>query len=308
MGAWSGGLYGSDFAMDLRSLVGGVMRAPLSDDEALAEIWTSHGVRAGGVDALDYWLVLADQLERRGMRNAGVFDRARAIIESGEDVLELQALGASAGTVAKRRQETADLLARLRDPRPEKPRRPLRKPQPLFFEVGEALTWPTDRGDCINPYVAPEKLHLLGGFNQDGWGFGVVSDAGHQFGVLAYHAVRALMWRRPERPTPELAAHCRRSGDHYGTLTEQRMRRLGIERIGRVSDEALGAPPDPFVRERQARRVTLENIGLDEPFGLDAFNSIGPGTKFPFAPPSRQPLDPDEPDQRPGFGWHGPGT
>jgi hypothetical protein len=150
MGAWGGGLYDSDFARDLKGTINGVLRAPLSDEEVLAEIWASHGEGAVAADALDYWLVLADQLERRGIRRQDVFERAIAIVEAGEVVAMLEQLEAEPKTIAERRKETAKLVERLRDPRPAKPRRPLKTPQPLLLEPGEALTWPTDRGDSIN--------------------------------------------------------------------------------------------------------------------------------------------------------------
>ena len=54
MGAWGGGLYDRDFARDLKGVINGVLRAPLTDDEVLAEIWASHGQGAGDADALDY--------------------------------------------------------------------------------------------------------------------------------------------------------------------------------------------------------------------------------------------------------------
>ena len=300
MGAWGGGLYDGDYALDLKATIKGVLRAPMSDDEVLAELWTSYGERAGDADALDYWLVLADQLERCGIRRPEVFDRAIAIIEAGEDVAMLKALEAEPKTIAERRKETTKLLARLRDPRPEKRRRPLKAPQPLLLEPGEALTWPTDGGNSINPYVAEDQLWKLGGFTPDGWGFGIVTDAGHHYQVLAYYAVLVLKWRRLERPSPELAVHCPRSRHRYGTINERQIKRVGLERIGRVPDAALGPPPEPDVARRSSRRAALEDITLAAMLGLDAWNStIWPGQKFPLPAPSGTPLDPDEPDQRP---------
>jgi hypothetical protein len=301
MGAWGGGLYDSDFALDLKGTIKGVLRAPLSDDEVLAEIWASHGAGAVAADALDYWLVLADQFERCGLRRPDVFARAIAIVEAGEDVAMLEQLEAEPRTIAERRKETAKLVARLRDPRPAKPRRPLQQPQPLLFEPGEALTWPTDRGDSINPYVREDLLWKLGGFTQDGWGFGLVTAAGHHYHVLAYYAVQVLKWRRAERPSPELAVHCPRSAHHYGTFSKLHLKRARVERLGRVPDEALGPPPEPDVARRRSRRAALEDIGLSDAFGLDAWNRwVGPDLKFVFPAPSGAPLDPDEPDQRPG--------
>lgn len=300
MGAWGGGLYDGDYALDLKATIKGVLRAPLSDDEVLAELWTSCGERAVEADALDYWLVLADQLERCGMRRQDVFDRAIAIIEAGEDLAMLTELEAEPKTIAERRKETAKLLTRLRDPRPAKRRRPLKTPQPLLLEPGEALTWPTEGGDSINPYVTEDQLWKLGGFTPDGWGFGIVTDAGHHYQVLAYYAVQVLRWRRPERPSPELAAHCPRSTHRYGTINELHLKRSRVERLGRVPAEAMGPPPEPEVARRSSRRAALEDIGISDAFGLDAWNSwIWPGPKFPFTAPSGTSLDPDEPDQRP---------
>jgi hypothetical protein len=301
MGAWGGGLYDGDYALDLKATIKGVLRAPLSDDEVLAEIWASHGEGASEVDALDYWLVLADQLERCGIRRQDVFERAITIVEAGEDVAMLEELEAEPKTITERRKETTKLLARLRDPRPAKRRRPSKTPQPLLLEPGEALTWPTDRGDSINPYVPEDQLWKLGGFTQDGWGFGIVTEAGHHYQVLAYYAVQVLKWRRAERPSPELAVHCPRSTHRYGTISELHLKRARVERLGRVPDEALGPPPEPDVARRSSRRVALEDIGLSDAFGLDAWNSwIWPDLKFAFPAPSGAPLDPDEPDQRPG--------
>ena len=124
MGAWGGGLYDSDGARDLKALIAGILRAPLTEDEVLAEVRTAHG----RVDDPDYWLVLADQLEQRGIPRPDVFARAIGIIEDGEDVAELEALAASPKTIARRRKDTAQLLERLRNPRPAKARRPLRTP------------------------------------------------------------------------------------------------------------------------------------------------------------------------------------
>ena len=178
MGAWGGGLYDGDFALDLEETIKGLLRAPLSDDDVLGELQSSLG-SSGGADGLDYWLVLADQLERQGVPRRDVFDRAIAIVETGQDVAMLEELGAEPTTLAERRRETT----KLRDPRPAKPRKIVKKPQPLLRERGDALTWPTDAGDTINPYVREDQLWKLGGFTQDGWGFGIVTDAGHRFHV-----------------------------------------------------------------------------------------------------------------------------
>ena len=298
MGAWGGRLYDGDFALDLKGTIKAVLRAPLSDDEVLAELWASLGKGAGDMDALDYWVVLADQLERHGIPRPEIFERAIAIVEAGEDLAMLEALEADPKTIAERRRETTKLLARLRDPRPARKRRPLKTPEPLLLARGEALTWPTDGVNSINPYVPEDQLWKLGGFKQDGWGFGIVTEAGHHYHVLAYYAVQVLKWRRPERPTPELAVHCPRADYHYGTINTVRLARTKAERLGPVPDAAIGPAPAPNEAHRRARRAVLRAIGLSSAFGLDAWNTWA-GVKFAYPAPSGTPLDPDEPDQRP---------
>jgi hypothetical protein len=301
MGAWGGGLYDDDFGRDLRAVIKGVWRAPISDHEILAEIGAPTPCGQDDLNALDHWLVLADQLERAGMPKHAVFDRAIAIIEAGQDLAALEALGSGKAVLAKRRKVHVDLLRRLRNPRPAKQRRPLSKPQPLLFEENDGLAWPTDKGRCINPYVPEDKLHRLGGFTQDGWGFGIVTSVGHLYGVLAFHSVQALKWRRPERPSTGLAAQCPRSEHHYGTMTPIHFKRLKLERLGLTPSDALGPPQDSELALTMSRKAALENIGLSRAFDWDAFNkSVGPGPKFMFSAPSPVPLDPHEPDQRPG--------
>ena len=298
MGAWGGGLYDGDFALDLKGTIKAMLRAPLSDDEVFAELWASLGNGAGEMDALDYWVVLADQLERQGIHRPDIFERAIAIIEAGEDLAMLKELEAEPNTIAERRRETTKLLVRLRAPRPAKKRRPLKTPEPLLLERGEALTWPTDGGNSINPYVPEDQLWKLGGFKQDGWGFGIVTEAGHHYHVLAYYAVQVLKWRRSERPTPDLAVHCPRAPYHYGTINAVRLKRAKVERLGRVPDAAFGPSPAPDEARRRALRAVLRDTGLSAAFGIDAWNTWA-GLKFAFPAPSGTPLDPDEPDQRP---------
>jgi len=291
MGAWGGGLYDGDFACDLRATIDGVLRAPVSDDQALAEIGRAHGFGHDDehVDGFDYWLVLADQLERRGLLRQDIFDRAVGIIEQGRDLTALEQLDADRKTIARRSKETAKLLERLSNPRPAKQRRPLKSPQPLLFELGEAIVWPTDKGQIKAPWV-PD-------FEQDGWGFGIVSDIGHLYGVLAFHAVQALRWRDSQRPSIGQAVHCARSEHLYGRITEEHVATVGIERLGTVPEEALGPPLHPASFESDRRKAALRDGGLPRAFGWDAFNhSIIPGPKFMFAAPSPMPLDPDDPN------------
>jgi hypothetical protein len=257
MGSWGGGLYQGDFACDMRDDFKGFVRAPLSDEEFLAKIEEAHGRGHDGkhVDGFDYWLVLADQLERIGMHRPEIFARAIEIIERGQDIVALEALGAGASTTASRRKESAKLLERLRNPRPAKPRRPLKNPQPLLFEIGDAFIWPTDRGNAFSEFMPG------GRFEQDGWGLAVIKGSGHEYGVFAYYVAQMLMWRRLERPTLDDVAHCRRSAHYRGGFSKNAIAYHRVERLGKVSPEALGPLPRP---------ENIYSSGI--PLSLDAFN------------------------------------
>lgn len=282
MGAWGGGLYDSDFASDMRADILGYMRAPISDEEILAKIEEEHGLGHDGehVDGFDYWLVLADQLERRGMPRPQIFERAIQIIERGEDVRALEKLDARPKAIAERRKDTAKLLERLRNPRPAKKRRPLKTPQPLLFEVGDALIWPTDKGNANSEWPAWGLP-----FEPDGWGFGVIVAAGHDYGVFAYYVIQHFMWRSAERPTLADAVNCRRSYFYGGGATLAGIEFKRIERIGKVDPKVLPPRPEHWWK-----------IGLH--LSLDAFNSFS-DTKYRYPPVSGVDMFPDEPDQRP---------
>ncbi|HEX6866542.1 MAG TPA: hypothetical protein VF122_04860, partial [Caulobacteraceae bacterium] len=90
---------------------------------------------------------------------------------------------------------------------------------------------------------------------------------------------------------------------HFGTMTELHFQRAKVERLGSVPPEAF-EPPHPQVAQVSARRAAVQDLGIWDALGIDAFNSsIYPRKKFPQPALSDQPLDPDAPDQRPGFGW-----
>jgi hypothetical protein len=159
----------------------------------------------------------------------------------------------------------------------------VKTPQPLLLERGEALIWLTDGGNSINPYVPEDQRWKLGGFTQDGWGFGIVTEAGHHYQVLAYYAVQVLKWRREERPTPALAVHCPRSPYLYGTIDTLRLTRARVERLGRVPDEALttagagrSAPTITPGRAQGHRALARVRPGRLEYMG-------GPEIRFPCA-------------------------
>lgn len=84
VGTWGPGLYSDDFAADLRTMVGTVSRLPLSGDEIVALLQDPEPGSAApdDEDYTTFWLVVADQLHRRGIGSTA-YERALAIIDDG---------------------------------------------------------------------------------------------------------------------------------------------------------------------------------------------------------------------------------
>ena len=75
MGAWGTGLYSSDMAADMRATVKSVLRLPLDEDRIVDILRDSETQAANDVDNEDhttFWLVLADQFEKRGIAHAAI--------------------------------------------------------------------------------------------------------------------------------------------------------------------------------------------------------------------------------------------
>src|SRR5215469_9668418 len=105
MGAWGVGLYSGDFALDLRAVVAAVARVPLDEDamvQALCDTEASAAENPTDEDHAVFWLVLADQFEKRGIFSARVRDMALAVIDGGEDAAMMQKLGMKAPDLRKR--------------------------------------------------------------------------------------------------------------------------------------------------------------------------------------------------------------
>src|SRR5262249_42839091 len=89
VGTWAGGLYGADFAADLRGPIRAVARLPFEADRLAAIIVDTEREAAtnpNDEDHTNFWLVMADQFLRRGLVSADVREQALRIIDSGADV------------------------------------------------------------------------------------------------------------------------------------------------------------------------------------------------------------------------------
>jgi len=267
VGSWGTSLYSGDFAADLRRTVAVVARLPFDGERLLDLIIEAEHAAATNSDDEDhtiFWLVVADQLTRRGIHSARAVDAALAIIDSGRDLEMMARLGMSERDRGRRAVALGDLRDRLVAPPSEaKPRSVLRRPQAYLFEVGEVLVFPTARGKCLNPYFS-DTSRIPGGWQQDGWGAAVIVEHGRAFDFLTWY--RPIVTTSIERAKPDLetiVSHRLWRIDWPGTVSRLHIKRMGIERAGVVTvDQAkLHArfPKLPSGRSTAVNDVSIAN-------------------------------------------------
>lgn len=245
MGTWNAGLYDSDEAADLKKALALVCKVP-GDGDRLLEILTEvTGVRASGADDAWYWLVLADQFEKRGLACERVRLRALAIIDEGIDLAHAQGSGADANYLAKRGAVLDELAARLRAPRPLKPVKKAGNAPAMVLQTGEVYAFPTMEGRAWTPYRLPGAAP----FAPDGWGALVVLDTGRAFGWLPWVALASLTVDAVRKPTLEdalkgrLIPHLQTDGAGRYVPKRAHAAGLGLELLGTVIfDPAKVAP------------------------------------------------------------------
>lgn len=239
VGFWGVGLYSGDFAMDLRAAVGAVARLPLADAQLVEALRSTERAAADGAqdpDHTTFWLVLADQLARRGVYPEEVRSRAMAIIDGGSDLERLKSLGAGPADLRKRQAKLEEIKAALVAAAP-KDRKVLTRPQPLPMAAGEVIAFPTGAGRPINPYFKSKAL--IRGWRHDGWGVFVVVETGHVFGYLAWLRVLTLDGARPVPPPMEaLWTEPLWELRRPGTCSPLHFRRMELQPLGKVSMDA----------------------------------------------------------------------
>ncbi len=273
MGFWGVGLYSGDFAVDLRAAVTAVARLPLADDALVETLRSTERTAAddpADSDHTTFWLVLADQLARRGVYPQEVRDRALRIIDDGLDLEALRALGAGPADLRKRQAKLQEIRAALVEAAP-KARTTMSRPQPLPMAAGDVIAYPTSAGRPINPYYKSKAL--IPNWKHDGWGVFAVVECGHLFGYLAWVRVMTLDEARAEPPAmAALWAEPRGRLQRAGTCSPAHFQRMEFERLGqlRIDGEALERlfPDRPSPRSGAISDISIANhlnVGLAFP-------------------------------------------
>jgi hypothetical protein len=244
MGVWGTGLYSGDFAMDLRSTIGAVVRLPFDPDrlvDILCETETAAANDPNDEEHTTFWLILADQFAKRGIPSDRIREKALEIIDAADDIAMLEKRGMKPSDIRKRRRVLDEVRARIVAAPINKPRRVLKKPQPLLMEIGDVIAYPTCGGKCINPYFASKELdtqYTKDGavpWMQDGWAAAVIIDCGRAFDFLSWYRPLTIAAARIDKP----ALHSL-YGDIVwrlelpGTCSPTHFKKMQLEKIGKL--------------------------------------------------------------------------
>ncbi|MDX8347823.1 hypothetical protein SLH49_07485 [Cognatiyoonia sp. IB215446] len=255
MGAWGDGLYSNDDAADFVDLIRAVLRLPKPVDE-LVDLLVDEAKDAMEHPILSV-LIMADQFERRGIRHPKTYAEAIKVLEFGSDIKILQEAEMDEKGVRSRKKSNSKILDRLRNPRPEKPRKTLTKPQPAVVSAGDYVRFPTQLRGSRNPYFPPGRED----FEPDGWGIVQVHDVGWEFDYLNWIKLVRLKWDSQQPPSAQDAENAPPVDNLvFGTLSPSHFKRMEMEIIGN-SPPRLDATP-PGSGERTARFVTLNDISI----------------------------------------------
>src|SRR5437762_2228551 len=192
-------------AAHMRSTIKSVLRLPLDEDRIVEIVRDCEGRAANDPNDEDhttFWLVLADQFEKRGVAHTPAREKAIAIIDRGDDLDMMEKRGMKQAELRKRGAMLTEVRARLAAaPRASTPRATIKAPEPYVLEVGVLYECPV-RGDNINPRGG--KKNFDGSpWIPDGWRQFIILNRGRAFDYLAWY--QPLVCKKPVREKPRLA-------------------------------------------------------------------------------------------------------
>jgi hypothetical protein len=281
VGCWGVGLYDNDAASDLRAGFAELARLPLGPDQLLDTVLEAFPAARDPADE-DHTgsrLALADLFHAYGLDHPEVFGRALEIVESGADLAALRALEMSEADLRKRARVLDRLARKWRAPNPKpRHRRVVEAPEPLLFEGGACLAYPTQKGNAADVHLP--AVRLAESFRPDGWGAVVVLATARRHGYFACYLVARLFLRAAAKPRLEDCAKAVIAGIDprlpfvpadpavkVVSVSRAEARKLALEEIGRLAldQPALRAAfPDPYA---SPDRPSWSLAGLLRPYG-----------------------------------------
>ncbi len=250
MGAWGTGLYANDLGADLKSTIAALVKLPF-DGDRIAEILRQESTEiladSEDADYTTFWLVVADQFEKKGICCESVRGTAVRIIDSGQDIELMASVDMSPKDLKQRQKVLNELRSRLSEPISPKPRKTLKVPQPLVMSVGDLFAYPVSQGSSLNPYLSHPRTDAAN-WNHDGWGAMLIIDAGLAFDFLAWYTpiTTAVMTKQPIQIEEALSVRkwfLRRSG----TVSAAHMKKMELMKVTSIDtdrDKIVKSFPD----------------------------------------------------------------
>lgn len=238
MGAWGGKLYQDDEALDIKENVKVLSKLPIDT----SELWKLLASKCGITSSKDlsnpvFWLVIADQFERKGIRLNGVFENAIRIISDGIDIALQKELEMEDKDLKAREKDLLKLKDRLLNPRPEK-NRSFKKIPSMVVRKGEIYSFPTAFAKSANPYFRSWEEEE---FEQTGWGAFAVMGAERYYDYLPWIWVVLISVDPDKEPAINEILHSNLLGNEgsksanyfqVGTLKALHLKRMKCKYLG----------------------------------------------------------------------------
>lgn len=274
MGTWGAGLYDDDYAADLKNTIALLCKVPAEGPWFLEKLKAMHyDGHSDDVHETTFWVVAADQFERKGIACEEASATALDIIANGRDLAHAQDLGADEKFLKKRRQVLEELAGRLRAPRAIRSKsRPAKAPD-MVLSTGEIYVFPTMNRRGWHPYRTEQD----GPFVPDGWGAIVVLATGRAFDWLPWCALSALTVNPERKPTFDdalqatLIHHLQTEGAGKFVPKRAHARGLALELLGKVELDA------DLVVPVLSRWPVEQAIALDWSIAYAAWSAAIPG-------------------------------
>jgi len=235
MGSWGLGLYQDDAAADLKGAIALLARLPASGERLLEIILANQqeGVELSDDGGPTFWLVVADQFERRGIACRRAFDQALKAIDTGADLRDLKARDADEKDLKQRAKLLETLAPRFRQPRPARPRPSGQRLPPMVVAAGEVYRFPTMQDKAFNPYLSSWEKY---GFKPDGWGAMLIFACGRAFDWFPWFAGSGLTVDATRPPSLDDAMQSRFIAPEqcggYMVPRRSHLRKMPMELIG----------------------------------------------------------------------------
>ncbi len=292
MGAWGVGLYSGDFASDLRSAVAAVARLPLDETQLVDALCATEPVAAETPDHSDhtvFWLVLADQFEKRGIANARVRDLALSIIDGGRDADLMSRLGMKPADLRKRGKILEDLRARLvAQPGMSRSRSTMRRPDPYTMDVGGVYAWPTLHGHFISPFLGNKHFDRAG-WKPDGFGVMAIVERGRAFDFLAWYTPVVMAQFLPAIPDRAAMLAAPWYLKNPGTCSTAQFRTLELREVAKFAIDPAKLDAVFPTRTKRGAHWAISGIPITESMTLSRFShKLGqPPVPVPGGQPGR---------------------